>query len=108
MEFADFVEKCVKEYKETENEFAYQLIDPFCETVVEKTLSKKELKGILLKGMKESNLLDKVKQAREDIENIAWKSCSSKIVDGNRIKTELIDKEDVLVILDSLIAESES
>jgi hypothetical protein len=51
--------------------------------------------------------LDKVKQAREEIENIAWKSCSSKVVDGNRVRTELIDREDVLAILDSLIIEGE-
>ena len=69
MEYADFVEKCIKEYKETENEFTYQLIAPFSETIVEKTLSKEELKKILLKGMQKSIPLDKVKQAREEIEN---------------------------------------
>ena len=72
MEYADFVEKCVKEYKETENEFVYQLIDPFCETVVEKKLSKAELKQILEKGMQKSIPLDKVKQAREEMKD---KSC---------------------------------
>lgn len=52
--------------------------------------------------------LDKVKQAREEMENIDWKSCSSKIVDGNRVKTELIDRKDALAILDRLIVESET
>ena len=51
--------------------------------------------------------LDRIKQVREEIGNIDWKSCSSKIVDGIRIWTELIDREDVLSILDSLITESE-
>lgn len=69
MEYADFVEKCVKEYKETENEFVYQLIYPFCETVVEKKLSKAELEQILKKGMQKSISLEKVKKAREDIHN---------------------------------------
>lgn len=50
---------------------------------------------------------DRIKQVREEIGNIAWKSWSSKIVDGIRIWTELIDREYVLEILDSLIIESE-
>lgn len=51
--------------------------------------------------------LDKVKQAREEIKNIAWKSCSSKTIDGNRVRTELIDRKDALAVLDKLIEESE-
>lgn len=104
MEYADFVEKCIKEYKETENEFTYQLIAPFSETVVEKTLSKKELEEILLKGMQKSILLEKVKQAREEIESI-----NEVVHDGtNHYYKDCVEtKTEVLAILDKLIAESE-
>ena len=119
MEYADFVEKCINEYKENENEFIYQLIDPFCETVVEKTLSKKELKEILLKGMRKSIPLDKIKQA---IEKIQGKSFTEEIFDEDifnstntesvstetaksesYIETEVVKLSDVLEILNRLI-----
>lgn len=47
--------------------------------------------------------LDKIKQAREKIQNMDWKFCTSKRIDGNRVRTELIDRKDVLDILDELI-----
>ena len=119
MECVDFIEKCIKEYQENENEFIYQLIDPFCETVVEKTLSKKELKEILLKGMRKSIPLDKIKQA---IEKIQGKSFTEEIFDEDifnstntesvstetaksesYIETEVVKLSDVLEILNRLI-----
>lgn len=108
MEYADFVEKCINEYEENENEFIYQLIDPFCETVIEKTLSKKELKEILLKGMQKSIPLDKVKQAREEIDELDGEFLT--IYDGtNKLGSgKYVYIEDVLEILDRLITESES
>lgn len=104
MEYADFVEKCVKEYKETENEFVYQLIDPFCETVVEKKLSKEELEQILEKGMQKSIPLTKVKQAREEIDkNYEGGNHADEYADGyNNGLSECLS------ILDKLIAESEN
>lgn len=43
--------KVEKEIRETEEEFVYQIISPYCENIAEKKLSKKELKNILQKGM---------------------------------------------------------
>lgn len=43
--------KVEKEIRETEEEFVYQLISPYCETVVEQKLSKKDLKDILTNGV---------------------------------------------------------
>lgn len=65
----DFEYKIRKQIQEDEENFVYTAILPFCETITEKKLSKKELEEILRKGMKYSNLLDKIKKAREDIEN---------------------------------------
>lgn len=104
MEYADFVEKCVKEYKETENEFVYQLIDPFCETVVEKKLSKAELKQILEKGMQKSIPLAKVKQAREEIYS-KYDSTVTTFDDYGEGKNDMVCI--VIEILDKLIEESE-
>ena len=52
--------KVEKEIRETEDEFVYQLISPYCETVVEKKLSKRELKSILHKGMKAESSANKI------------------------------------------------
>lgn len=52
--------KVEKEIRETEEEFVYQLISPYCETVVEKKLSKRELKNILRKGMKVESSANKI------------------------------------------------
>ena len=51
--------------------------------------------------------LDELKKAREEVEDIGWQSCRSRIIDGKRVHTELIDRKDVLEILDRLIVESE-
>lgn len=99
MEYADFVEKCIKEYKETENEFVYQFIAPFCGTVVEKKLSKKELKEILLKGMQKSIPLDKIEQAIEEMHDSRFH--------GKTVLTYNDAINDCVKILDKLIAESE-
>ena len=63
----DFEYKMRKQIQEDEENFVYTAILPFCETITEKKLSKKELEEILRKGMKYSNLLDKIKKAREQI-----------------------------------------
>ena len=52
--------KVEKEIRETEDEFVYQLISPYCETVVDKKLSKRELKNILHKGMKVESSANKI------------------------------------------------
>lgn len=66
----EFTDKIITQIKENEEEFIYKIIAPYCETIVEKRLSKKELENILRKGMQASIPLDKVKQAREEIENM--------------------------------------
>ena len=62
---------------ETEEEFIYQTIFPFCEDVLEKRLSKEELKKILLMGQSlktgyfKENLIKKIencKFSKEDTE----------------------------------------
>jgi len=45
------VEKFQIKMRETEEEFMYELIRPFSEEVVERSLSKEELKRILLLGL---------------------------------------------------------
>lgn len=52
--------KVEKEIRETEDEFVYQLISPYCETVVEKKLSKRELKRILHNGMQAESGVNKI------------------------------------------------
>jgi len=106
MVYADFVKKCIKEYKETENEFIYQLIAPFSDTVVEKTLSKKELKKILLKGMQKSIPLEQVKQAREEMKECSYSlACFNEDVFDE--DERVVDLDDVLIILDRLIGSEE-
>ena len=52
--------KVEKGIRETEDEFVYQLISPYCENVVEKKLSKKELKNILHNGMQVESKANKI------------------------------------------------
>ena len=47
----EFIEKIKEQIEENEEEFIYKSIAPYCETIVEKRLSKKELENILRKGM---------------------------------------------------------
>lgn len=94
----EFVYNIERQIRETEEEFIYTLIEPFCETVVEKKLSKAELEQILKKGMQKSISLEKVKKAREDIHNAHLKMLV-KHGSGNLLIA--------LEILDNLIAESE-
>lgn len=95
----DCILKVKKEVQETEEEFVYQLISPYCETVVEKKLSKEDLKRILTKGMqaeqKANEIIAEIEsqekwllQAGYDAYNIdiAFKSILS------RIRKELLDK----------------
>lgn len=65
----EYVLKIQKQLKETEEEIAYAMISPFCERIVEKKLSKKELEKILRKGMQPSIPLDRIKEAREEMES---------------------------------------
>lgn len=102
----EFVYNIERQIQENEEEFIYTLIEPFCETVVKKKLSKAELKQILEKGMQKSIPLDKVKQAREEIENI--NPVYSTIGDRIPVLKNCDDiKAEVLEILDKLIEESE-
>lgn len=98
----EFVYNIERKIREDEEEFIYTIIKPFCETVVEKRLSKAELKLILLKGMQKSIPLDKVKQAIEDIEQ-AYGDYDGYDPDALR---DYSDR--VYGILDKLIAESEN
>lgn len=95
----DYMLEIEKTIKETEDEFVYQLISPYCETVVEKKLSKRELKNILHKGMKVESSANKIIAEIESQEkwllsagynayniDIAFKSILS------RIRKELLDK----------------
>lgn len=52
--------KVEKEIRETEDEFVYQLISPYCENIVEKKLSKRELKNILHNGMQVESKANKI------------------------------------------------
>lgn len=102
------IDNCESVYKnerqilENEEEFIYTSINPFCETVVEQKLSKEKLKRILERGMQKSIPLEKVKKAKEEINNL--KEYVAKFKDGFEIH---VNKADVLTILDNLIAESE-
>lgn len=94
----EFVYNIERQILENEEEFIYTLIEPFCETVVEKKLSKAELEQILKKGTQKSIPLAKVKQAREEIERYTAKFPSPKWAN-----TILVDIKDVYRILDRLI-----
>lgn len=99
----EFVYKIEKQIRETEDEFIYTAIYPFSETIVEKKLSKKELEKILRKGMQKSIPLDGVKQAREEIDDL-YRYYDNDYFSGN---TDSMFCNEVLEILDKLIAESE-
>lgn len=98
-DYTELVCKVITQAQETEQEFAYTLISPFCERIVEKKLSKKELEKILRKGMQPSIPLDKVKQAREKIENLRLHKAKY-ITSDNKV---CIDSEAVLEILDKMM-----
>lgn len=49
----EIMNEIITQIKESEEEFIYKLINPYCETIVEKRLSKKELEKILRRGMQE-------------------------------------------------------
>lgn len=99
----EFVYNIERRIRENEEEFIYTLIEPFCETVVEKRLSKAELKQILEKGMQKSIPLDKVKKAKEEIEQNAYP-----IVHGVNNRDMGMTLNGIFQVLDNLIAESEN
>ena len=47
------VEEMVIEFKETEEEFIFTHLQPYCENVLEMKIDKKELRQILLRGTKQ-------------------------------------------------------
>ena len=97
----DFEYKIRKQIQEDEENFVYTAILPFCESITEKKLSKKELEKILRKGMQKSIPLDKVKEAREEIKN------ASIIISTDCESYETVETVEVLDILDKLIESEE-
>ena len=71
--YSEYVLKVTKGIREAEEEFVYELISPFCETVVQKRLSKKELERILRKGMQEENVLNKIRAEIEGKYRVIFK-----------------------------------
>lgn len=104
------IDNCGSVYKnerqilENEEEFIYTSINPFCETVVEQKLSKEKLKRILERGMQKSIPLEKVKKAKEKIENIGMGSYLevTKEIECNDREVRL-SKKFATAILDKLI-----
>jgi hypothetical protein len=93
----DVMYKFEQQLQEAEDKFIYKAISPFCETIVEKKIDKKELEKILRRGMQPSIPLDKVKEAREEIEKLRGCSCSCSdgiIDDVEDILDELIESEE--------------
>jgi hypothetical protein len=96
----DFEYKIRKQIQEDEENFVYTTILPFCESITEKKLSKKELEEILRKGMQKSIPLDKVKEAREKISdwdvNEVFDGCSDSyilgVARGLDISRKILDK----------------
>lgn len=91
--------KVEKEIRETEDEFVYQLISPYCETVVEKKLSKRELKNILHKGMKAESsangIITEVESQEKWLESAGYNAYNIDIAFKSilsRIRKELLDK----------------
>ena len=100
----EFVYNIERKILEEEEEFIYTIIEPFCETVVEKKLSKAELKQILKKGMQKSIPLDQIKQVRDEMQEKIHEYSGS----GNEVTQAYCDGfKDSLAILDNLTAESE-
>lgn len=98
----EFIEKIKEQIEESEEEFIYKSIAPYCETIVEKRLSKKELEKILRKGMQPSIPLDKIKKARKEIEQNAYP-----IVHGINNHDMGMTLNGIFQVLDKLIEESE-
>lgn len=104
------IDNCGSVYKnerqilENEEEFIYTSINPFCETVVEQKLSKEKLKRILERGMQKSIPLEKVKKAKEEIDDL-YRYYDNDRWSGNN--DSMFRCNEVLEILDNLIAGSE-
>lgn len=105
----EFIEKIREQIEESEEEFFYKSIAPYCETIVEKRLSKKELEKILRRGMQPSIPLDKVKQAREELEELATEQIQVYDEENSYISgvVEYVSLIEVRELLDKLIEESE-
>lgn len=91
--------KVEKEIRETEDEFVYQLVSPYCENVVEKKLSKRELKNILHKGMKAESgvnkIIEEVESQEKWLESAGYNAYNIDIAFDSilsRIRKELLDK----------------
>ena len=68
MDFETYTAKIVQQFVETEEEFIFQTISPFCERVTEKKISKKELINALVgyRALEEEN--QRLKDKLYDIE----------------------------------------
>lgn len=97
----DYMYTIRKQIQEDEENFIYTTILPFCETITEKRLNKAELEEILHKGMRNSHLLDKVKDVREKIQHFI-DVCDSDTVAGANMKSGLcIALEEVNKLIES-------
>ncbi len=100
----EFIDRIKKQILEDEEEFIYRSISPYCESIIEKKISKKELEKILYRGMQPSIPLDKVKQARDTIQYMV-DNCGNDTVTALNMQGSL---KAALAMLDNLIAESEN
>ncbi len=104
----EFTYEMGTQIQESEEEFIYEAISPFCETIVEKKLSKKELEKILRKGMHPSIPLDKVKEAREEIEEYKKRQLTLAIGVEDLEQGKQVALDYVITILDKLIESEEN
>lgn len=66
----DVMYKFEQQLQEAEDKFIYKVISPFCETIVEKKIDKKELEKILRRGMQPSITIDRLKAFRNEVMNM--------------------------------------
>ena len=77
------VEKIVMQVQENQEEFIFETIRPYCESILQMKINKEELKQILLIGMQrqKSDVLDKIKSEIKNEQNMDYK-CHRKTYDN--------------------------
>lgn len=61
----DIMNKVIEEYTETRDDFVFKTIYPYCTEVIERKVSKEEIKRLLNKGLQFDELSKKVNELQE-------------------------------------------
>jgi len=93
---SDLIYKITKEVTETEEDFIFTTINPWCEDVMQRKISKRDLERALALYFNGGTILDKIRAEIEQITDTMGVSYN-----------QYVSKIDVLQIIDKYKAESE-